>query len=123
MWYFFGARRFLDPGLSASGQDALMRLFQTGWFVESLLTQTLIVHIIRTRRIPFIGSRASPLMMFATILIMAIGSWLPYSPLAPMLGFVPLPWTFWLWIAGFLVAYSVLTHNVKVWFFKRFGMD
>jgi Mg2+-importing ATPase len=123
MWFFFGARHFLDPGLSASGQDALMRLFQTGWFVESLLTQTLIVHIIRTRRIPFIGSRASPLMMFATLLIMAIGSWLPYSPLAPALGLVPLPLAYWFWILGFLVSYSILTHKVKRWFMRKFEGD
>ena len=123
MWYFFGARHFLDPGLSAAGQDTAMRLFQTGWFVESLLTQTLIVHIIRTRRIPFIGSRASAPMLFATILIMAIGSWLPYSPFAAYLGMVPLPSLYWFWILGFLATYSVLTHKVKRWFMRKFEGD
>jgi Mg2+-importing ATPase len=91
--------------------------------VESLLTQTLIVHIIRTRRIPFFGSRASLPMTLTTLAIMAIGSWLPYSPFADDLGMVPLPATYWAWIAAFLVTYSVLTHLVKTWFFNRYGGD
>ncbi|HPS45403.1 MAG TPA: cation transporting ATPase C-terminal domain-containing protein, partial [Treponemataceae bacterium] len=95
-------------------------LFQTGWFVESLLTQTLIVHIIRTRKIPFIQSRASLPMMATTLAVMAAAAWLPYSPLAPALGLDPLPAVYWAWIAGFLVAYSVLTHKVKRWFFRKF---
>ncbi len=59
MWFFFHCSAFLDPATGAMQKESLARLFQTGWFVESLLTQTLIVHIIRTRRIPFFGSRAS----------------------------------------------------------------
>ena len=62
-------------------------------------------------------------MLFTTVVVVAFGSWLPYSPLAPMLGLVPLPGIYWLWITGFVLTYSVLTHMVKVWFFKRFGMD
>jgi len=120
MWFFFKTSDFLNPGLSSGQQDQLARLFQTGWFVESLLTQTLIVHIIRTRKIPFIQSRASPPMIFTTLLVMAIGVWLPYSPLAPLLGFVPLPATYFMWIAGYLVTYSVITHKVKTWFIRRF---
>jgi P-type Mg2+ transporter len=99
------------------------QLFQTGWFVESILTQTLIVHIIRTRRIPFIQSIASPFLLFTTVLIMAIGSYLPYSPLAAKLGMVPLPASFWAFMALFILLYSVLTHNVKVWYFNKFGID
>ena len=57
-------------------------LFHTGWFVESILTQTLIVHVIRTRKIPFIQSRASPVLSFFTLLIMGVAAYLPYSPLA-----------------------------------------
>jgi Mg2+-importing ATPase len=53
----------------------------------------------------------------------AIGIWLPFSPLGHFLGFTPLPPVFFLWMAGFLLAYGVLTHNVKMWFFRRFGMD
>jgi Mg2+-importing ATPase len=57
------------------------------------------------------------------VLIMAIAVALPYTPLAGPLGFVPLPWIYWAWIAGFLVAYCALTHLVKSWFFRRFGVD
>ena len=123
MWFVFRASAFSDPATTASGQDSLARLFQTGWFVESLLTQTLIVHIIRTRRIPFIGSRASAHMTFTTLAVMAVGVWLPYSPFAPSLGMVPLPAAYWAWIGVFLMTYGVLTHFVKTWFFKRFGGD
>ena len=66
-------------------------LFQTGWFVESLMTQTLIIHVIRTRQIPFIQARASMPLTITTVVIMAVAAWLPYSPLSLMLGFVPLP--------------------------------
>lgn len=120
MWFFFGARHWLDPGLGAAAKDSLARLFQSGWFVESLLTQTLIVHIIRTRRIPFVQSRASAPLMLATMLIAAIGAILPYSPLAGYFGLVPLPAIYWAWIAGFLTLYSVITHKAKRWFIKRF---
>jgi len=58
-----------------------------------------------------------------TLLIMGIGSYLPYSPVANFLGFVPLPAIFWLWIAGFLLCYSTITHFVKAWFFNRYGID
>jgi Mg2+-importing ATPase len=121
MWYYFGCRAFGDPGTSAAQQAMHVRLFQTGWFVESLLTQTMIVHIIRTRRVPFFGSRASVHLTLTTLVIMAVAGWLPYSPFADSLGMVPLPAIFWAWIAGFLVSYGILTHFVKTWFFNRFG--
>jgi len=123
MLYFFGCAAFGSPGTSVADKSHLEKLFHTGWFVESLLTQTLIVHIIRTQRIPFIQSRASKSMLFTTLVIMAVGVWLPFSPLARFLGFTPLPPVFFLWLAGFLLAYSVLTHNVKMWFARRFGID
>jgi len=123
MWFFFGCRAFVDPVVAPSGREAAARLFQTGWFVESLLTQTLIVHIIRTRRIPFIGSRASLPMTLMTVFVMAIGAWLPYSSFAAALGLVPLPPVYWAWIALFLFSYAALTHAVKTWFFKRYGGD
>jgi Mg2+-importing ATPase len=123
MWFFFGCSSWLTPGLTSIQQEGFARLFQTGWFVESLLTQTLIVHIIRTKRIPFFQSHASIAMTMTTIIIMAIAIWLPYSPFASILGLVPLPAIYWAWIAGFLLSYSVLTHKVKTWFFKKFGGD
>jgi Mg2+-importing ATPase len=123
MLYFFGCVAFGAPGTSGPNNDYLEKLFHTGWFVESLLTQTLIVHIIRTQRIPFIQSRPSKTMMFATLSIMALGAWLPFSPIAHFLGLVRLPPVFFLWMTGFLLAYSVLTHSVKTWFYRRFGTD
>ncbi|MFW8609910.1 cation transporting ATPase C-terminal domain-containing protein [Rhizobium beringeri] len=97
-------------------------LFQTGWFVESILTQTLIIHVIRTARKPFIESWASPPLIISTIIICAIAIALPYSPLAGPLGFQPLPVLYWPIIASFLVAYAVLTTIVKTWFIRRWGM-
>jgi Mg2+-importing ATPase len=96
-------------------------LFHTGWFVESLFTQTLIIHIIRTNKIPFIESRASWPLALTSVIIVMFGAWLPISPLANTLGFVPLPPLFWLLLAGMLLGYAVLTQLVKTWFVRRFG--
>jgi Mg2+-importing ATPase len=96
-------------------------LFHTGWFVESLFTQTLIIHIIRTNKIPFIESRASWPLIVSSLIIVAVGAWLTVSPLAGTLGFVPLPPKFWLLLAVMLVCYVTLTQLVKSWFIRRFG--
>ncbi len=90
-------------------------LFQTGWFVESLMTQTLIIHIIRTNKIPFVQSRASWSLIFTTLAIMLFGAWLPYSPLASSLGLVHLPGLYWPILLLTLLAYAGLTQSVKVW--------
>jgi len=124
MLFFFGCIAFTRAGTSPDMKIYFEKLFHTGWFVESILTQTLIVHVIRTRKIPFIQSRASPVMFFFTFLVMAIGVALPYiTPIANLLGFVPLPAIYWAWIVGFLVSYCTITHFVKTWFFKKFGVD
>jgi P-type Mg2+ transporter len=94
-------------------------LFQTGWFVESLMTQTLIIHVIRTRQIPFIQARASVPLTITTVVIMAIAAWLPFSPLSLMLGFVPLPGFFWPILFVTLLCYVVLTQLVKMWLIGR----
>ena len=94
-------------------------LFQTGWFVESLLTQTLIIHVIRTNRIPFIQSRASWPLMATTAAIMTIAALLPMSPIGPYLGFTPLPHLYWPLLALTLVCYMVLTQTVKTWLIRR----
>jgi Mg2+-importing ATPase len=96
-------------------------LFHTGWFVESLFTQTLIIHVIRTNKIPFLESRASWPLIATSLIIVSVGAWLTVSPLAGTLGFVPLPGLFWLLLAGMLIAYVVLTQFVKTWFFRRYG--
>src|SRR6185295_20018639 len=85
-------------------------LFHTGWFVESILTQTLIVHVIRTNRIPFIQSRASLALSLTTLIVMAVAIALPYSPLAHYLSLEPLPLAYWGYIAVTLVAYVGLAH-------------
>ena len=94
-------------------------LFHTGWFVESLMTQTLIVHVIRTNLIPFIQSRASWQLTTTTVIIMAIAAYLPFSPLAAYLGFVPLPSLFWPLLLLTLLCYVALTQIVKVWLLKK----
>jgi Mg2+-importing ATPase len=96
-------------------------LFHTGWFVESLFTQTLIIHVIRTNKIPFIESRASLPLIVTSLIIVAVGACLTVSPLADALGFVPLPPQYWLLLAVILVCYVTLTQVVKTWFVRRFG--
>ena len=98
-------------------------LFHTGWFVESILTQTLIVHVIRTNRIPFIQSRASLALSLTTLIVMAVAIALPYSPLAHYLSLEPLPLAYWGYIAVTLVAYVGLAHLMKTWFIKKYGAD
>jgi Mg2+-importing ATPase len=94
-------------------------LFQTGWFVESLLTQTLIIHVTRTNRLPFVQSRASWPLTVTSFAIMAIGVWLPSSPLAPALGLVGLPPLYWPLLVLTLVCYVLLTHFVKRWLVNK----
>jgi P-type Mg2+ transporter len=96
-------------------------LFHTGWFVESLFTQTLIIHVIRTKKIPFIQSRASWPLILTSLGIVVFGAWLPFSPFAATLGFVPLPALYWGLLAIMLVCYVLLTQVVKVWFYKKYA--
>ena len=97
-------------------------LFQTGWFVESLLTQTLIIHIIRTAKIPFVESRASPALITTTIIICIAGIALPFTRVGGALGFTPLPELYWPLLAAIVMSYAMLTHLMKVWFVRRWGM-
>jgi len=94
-------------------------LFQTGWFVESLLTQTLIIHVIRTNKVPFLQSRASWPLTVTTALVMAIGIYLPFSPVAGALGFVALPRLYWVFLLATLTCYMLLTQAVKAWLLKK----
>jgi Mg2+-importing ATPase len=88
-------------------------LFRTGWFIESIFTQTLIIHVIRTRKIPFIQSRASFPLMLASAAVLLTAAFLPYSPLAPALGLVALPPLYWAFLAGMILSYLALTQAVK----------
>jgi Mg2+-importing ATPase len=108
MYFVFGAK---TPAHAA--------LFQTGWFVESIMTQTLIIHVIRTSKIPFLQSRASLPLVLTTSAIMAVAIWLPSSPLAPALGLVELPATYWPFLALTLLAYMILTQLVKAILLRR----
>ena len=129
MWFYFECRNLglLPPaelaerfvGITEPDKTYAAALFHTGWFVESLMTQTLIVHVIRTNLIPFIQSRASWQLTMTTILIMGIGAILPFSPVAKLLGFVPLPWQFWPFLLATLVCYVAITQLVKVWLLKK----
>jgi Mg2+-importing ATPase len=94
-------------------------LFQTGWFVESLMTQTLIIHVIRTNKIPFLQSRASLPLTLTTISIMALSVWLPYSPLSSALGLTHLPQLYWPILLLTLLGYMALTQIIKVWLLSR----
>ncbi|WP_143306631.1 magnesium-translocating P-type ATPase [Chitinophaga vietnamensis] len=95
-------------------------LFQSGWFIEGLLSQTLIVHMIRTRKIPFIQSWATAPVLALTTLIMAIGIFLPFSPLAPALKMQPLPIAYFPWLIAILTGYCVLTQVIKTWYIRKF---
>ena len=110
MWFVFGATTVEHQAL-----------FQTGWFVESLMTQTLIVHVIRTAKVPFFQSRASLPMLLITATVMGIGMYLPFSPIASSLGFVPLPAVYFLWLFSILTCYCILTQWVKTWFIRKYG--
>jgi Mg2+-importing ATPase len=98
-------------------------LFRTGWFVESLLTQTLIIHVIRTNKIPFIQSRASLPLTLTSIAIVGVGIYIVHSPIGKFLEFVPLPLLYWPLLAVMMVCYILLTQYVKTWFVHRFGND
>lgn len=109
LWFVFGA--------SSSGQQSL---FQTGWFVLGLLSQTMVVHIIRTRKIPFIQSTAATPVLVMTSLVMAAGLVLPFTGVGQAMGFqaLPLPYFFWLFLT--LAAYFGLMQAVKVLYIRRF---
>jgi Mg2+-importing ATPase len=108
MYFVFGAN---DPAHAS--------LFQTGWFVESLITQTLIIHVIRTNKLPLVQSRASWPMSLTTLLVMAAGLYLPYSPIAGALGFTALPGFYWPFLFITVICYVALTQAVKTWLLKK----
>ena len=110
MWWVF-----------AANVPARQSLFQSGWFIESLLTQTLIVHMIRTAKLPFVQSRAAFPVLALTGVIMLVGTLLPFTPLGHSLGLVPLPGSYFVWLGVILLAYSLLTQLVKHWYIRRFG--
>ena len=109
MWNVFGANT-VDKA----------PLFQSGWFIVGIVSQTLIVHMIRTRKIPFIESRASTPLMVMTFVIIAIGIMIPFTGFGTYIGLVPLPANYFIWFIGIILAYSILTQVAKNLYIKKF---
>jgi Mg2+-importing ATPase len=109
LWFVFGAR-------SPEQQS----LFQSGWFIEGLLSQTLIVHMIRTEKVPFFQSRAAPQVIALTAIVMAVGVAIPFSPIGAAVGLRALPLAYFAWLIGILLGYCTLTQLVKRWYIRRF---
>lgn len=109
MWFIFKAN---CPDMAP--------LFQSGWFIEGLLSQTLIVHMIRTRKIPFIQSRASWPVMITTLAVMVVGIIIPFSAIGASVGLVPLPWSYFPWLVGILSGYCLLTQTMKNWYIRKY---
>ena len=110
MWFVFKANT-----------EATQSMFHTGWFIEGLLTQTLIVHMIRTEHIPFIQSRASAPLLISTFLVMAACVVFPYTSIGATAGLVPLPLAYFYYLAGILLSYCLLVTMMKKWYIKKFG--
>ncbi len=110
MWFIFDCR-----------SEEMQTLFQSGWFIEGLLSQTLIVHMIRTRRIPFIQSNAAWPLMLMTFSIMAIGIAIPFTSFGSYIGLMPLPLSYFPWLIATLLCYCILTQFIKMWYIRRFG--
>lgn len=104
----------------AAHTPADQALFHSGWFIEGLLSQTLIVHMIRTEKIPFIQSRASLPVLVMTIVIAAAGIAIPFSAFGEAIGLVPLPLTYFPWLVAILLGYALLTQGVKTWYIRKF---
>lgn len=110
MWYVFQANSVAHEAL-----------FQSGWFVEGLLSQTLVVHMLRTQKIPFIQSTAALPVLLTTGLIMALGLYIPFSPFGEWIGLQPLPIEYFPWLVLTLVSYCVVAQLMKQFYIKRFG--
>lgn len=110
MWWVFGADTWAEQGL-----------FQSAWFVEALLTQTLIVHMIRTPKLPLFQSRASGALTMMTLTTMAVAVWLPMGPWAADFKLQPLPMSLWAWMVGLLLGYCALVTVMKRFYMRWFG--
>ena len=110
MWFAFGANTL-----------AHQTLFQSGWFVFGVLTQTLVVHLLRTPLIPFVQSRAATPLLVMTLVISVIGVFLPMGPLAPYFKLQALPLPYFGGLVLLLGGYAALTQIMKAWYRRRFG--
>ena len=112
MWFVFGCNTAANP--------ALVALFNAGWFVESLISQTLIIHLIRTPKLPFIQSRAAAPVVLLTTVIMAIGIAIPFTPLGAYLGLASLSLPYFGWLAVIVLGYILLAQIVKTIYIKAY---
>lgn len=110
MWYVF-----------AANSPEMQSLFQSGWFIESLLSQTLVVHMLRTQKIPFIQSTAALPVLLTTGTVCALGILIPFSPLGAAVGLQPLPWEYFPWLVATLVSYCVVAQTMKTIYIRKFG--
>ena len=109
MWYVF-----------AANSVEMQSLFQSGWFIEGLLSQTLVVHMLRTQKIPFFQSTAALPVILATGVVICLGIYIPFSPLGALVGLVPLPWEYFPWLVGTLLSYCVVAQTMKTIYIRRF---
>ena len=110
MWFVFKANTEIDAAL-----------FQSGWFMEGLLSQILIIHIIRTPKFPFLESRASVPVILLTSIVMFIGVLIPFTSFGASIELQPLPMSYFPWLVLILLSYFLLTQFIKVWYIRRFS--
>lgn len=110
MWYVFSANSV-----------EMQSLFHSGWFIEGLLSQTLVVHMLRTQKVPFFQSTAAWPVLVMTSLIMMLGIYIPFSPIGEAIGLVPLPLSYFPWLVVTLLSYCLLAQGMKRVYIKRFG--
>ncbi len=111
LWYIYGASTIVEQSF-----------FHSGWFVLGLLSQTMIVHMIRTRKIPFIESTAARPVLIMTGLVMLAGLVIPFTPFGQAVGFTTLPPSFFGWLLLTLFAYFIVMQAVKAIYIRRFKM-
>ncbi|MCD8200008.1 MAG: cation transporting ATPase C-terminal domain-containing protein, partial [Coriobacteriaceae bacterium] len=122
-----GGITFNDLGAVYSGQQlvdmqtAYVALFNAGWFIESMWTQTLVIHMIRTPKLPFVQSRASAPLMLVTLAGIAVLTCIPYTPLGPLIGLAPPPATFYLYLIPCVLLYMLLATSIKRAYTRHFG--
>jgi Mg2+-importing ATPase len=109
MWFVFHAMTPASQGL-----------FQAGWFVESLLSQTLVVHLLRTAKVPFFQSRPSLPLLLSSLVVVGAGMILPQTHLGAVIGMKALPPLYYLWLVGVLIGYGLLVQGVKGWYIRRY---
>ncbi|MGB7196567.1 MAG: magnesium-translocating P-type ATPase [Collimonas pratensis] len=117
MWTVFGAGAMY----AADGGSAGQNIMNSGWFIEGLVSQTLVVHMLRTRKIPFIQSTAALPVLLSTAIAIGIGCYLPFSPLAASIGFVALDKSYFYWLIATMVGYMILAQTVKTIYIRRYG--